>query len=135
MDWGSFAAGAVTAAFVLTFARALRRYRATLAELPEAPASAPLPEAARPAPPARPATAPLAFLEGMPPEQVAAKLNVEHPYLTAYVLEHLPAATRERVLALLGAAPRRDVLELLGRGEPLKLSGEAFVELLGRLRV
>ena len=89
---------------------------------------------APPAPPARPATAPLAFLEGMPVETVAAKLNLEHPYLTAYVLTHLPAVTRDRVLALLGAGPRRDVQDLLGRGEPLKLSGEAFVELLTRLR-
>lgn len=89
---------------------------------------------APPAPPARPATAPLAFLEDMPAETVAAKLRVEHPYLTAYVLEHLPAVTRERVLALLGPQPRREVLDLLGRGEPLKLSGEAFVELLTRLR-
>ncbi len=88
---------------------------------------------APPPPPAKPATAPLSFLEDLPAETVAAKLGAEHPYLMAYVLEHLPAVTRDRVLALLGPQPRRDVMDLLGRGEPLKLSGEAFVELLTRL--
>lgn len=89
---------------------------------------------APPAPPARPATAPLAFLEALPAETVAAKLRAEHPYLAAYVLDHLPAVTRERVLGMLAPQARHEVVELLGRGEPLKLSGEAFVELLGRLR-
>ena len=89
---------------------------------------------APPAPPARPATAPLAFLQDLPAEMVASKLRSEHPYLAAYVLEHLPAVTRDRVLALLAPQARHEVADLLGRGEPLTLSGEAFVELLGRLR-
>lgn len=133
MDWGSFAAGALAASVLLTAERALRRYRASLPAELAAPTVEPFADLGGKKA-ARPATAPLAFLEGMPVEMVAARLNLEHPYLTAYVLEHLPATTRDRVLAMLGAGPRRDVQELLGRGEPLKLSGEAFVELLARLR-
>lgn len=84
--------------------------------------------------PFRPTTAPLAFVADLPPEVVAGKLVREHPYLAAYVLDHLDNRFVERVLTLMGEGPRRDVQDLLGRGESLKLSGEAFVALLNRLK-
>ena len=65
---------------------------------------------------------------------VAGKLVREHPYLAAYVLDHLDTPFVERVLTLMGEGPRRDVQDLLHRGEALKLSGEAFVALLHRLK-
>ena len=84
--------------------------------------------------PSRPTTAPLAFVAALPPEVVAGKLVREHPYLAAYVLDHMDDGFVERVLTLMGEGPRRDVQDLLGPGEPLKLSGEAFIALLHRLK-
>ena len=84
--------------------------------------------------PIRPTTAPLAFVADLPPEVVAGKLVREHPYLAAYVLDHLDSGFVERVLTLMGEGPRREVQDLLRPDEPLKLSGEAFIALLHRLK-
>ncbi|MEB3221509.1 MAG: hypothetical protein VKS61_05480 [Candidatus Sericytochromatia bacterium] len=129
MDPLSFATGALTATLAVTLARVVRGLR--LAQPPRPP-QAPVTQAIDVA--GRPGTAPLAFLAGVAADHIASRLMREPPYLAAYVLEQLEPAFAHQVLASLGEVRRGEVLELLRSEHPLKVSGEAFIALLGRLR-
>lgn len=132
MDPTSFALGALSATLLITLARVVRGIRQ--AEEPAVVPPAPPTSGRAVDPVGRPSTAPLGFLATCKPEQLARRLMREHPYLAAYVLEQLEPGYADQALLAIGEPRRSELVELLTHESPLKVSGEAFIALLARLR-